>query len=721
MSGLMSKVLEALIRRQDLVLVLFMLVFVMMFIVPVPPIVIDILIATNIGLTLLVLVTATYLKGPLELSTFPAIILFTTVFRLAVTVASARMILSSGQAGEIIRTFGNFVVAGNVLVGLVVFLIVAIVQFIVVVKGAERISEVSARFTLDGLPGKQMSIDSELRNGDISRDEAKRRRAMLEKETQFFGAMDGAMRFVKGDSIAGFIVIFVNLIGGIMVGMLMKGLKFSEAGAKFSLLTVGEGLVAQIPAMFVAIAAGIVVTRVATDDSTNLGADIMRELAASTRALAIAAVVMVLLGFLPGFPTTIFMVVGSILGAASFLLMRTRDARDKAEAERLAEEMRQREQLAAPPTVPAPGAGQPPLSPAVAPPPELRSAQHGDVFVVSAGGDVLAQWQLEHLGSIWGEHNAMLDSELGFRLPELGFRATRGLPPGEWRLEVEGVPVMAGEWAPGRFQLLSAAGEAGRIGLAPQAIEVPYFGHRLTLSAAEADRARNAGLAVLAPVETIAQDMATVVRRQAARAFGIGEAAGWLDSVEQRHPRLVAEVRQNVPILKMVEVMRRLLEEQVSLSQPRPLLEALVQEIAGGSDATQTVEAVRRALSRQIVWNLLDAEGTLPAILLEPALEHAVIELANHAPVDFASQRSGDDLSGRTLAQVVSETVHTAQQRGERASVVVSGRARPLLRMVLMRHGVDVPVVAYQEVAAEIRVRPLRAIAAGEVGLARTA
>jgi len=306
-------VMNILRNSGDFYVVILLVTIVAMMVIPLPLFLIDTLIALNIAFVITVLIVALYAKNTLALSTFPTILLISTIFRLALTISTTRLILSEANAGAIISTFGEFVVAGNVVVGMVIFLIITVVQFVVITKGAERIAEVGARFQLDALPGKQMSIDGELRNGDLSKEEATSRRNQLEQESQFYGAMDGAMKFVKGDAIAGLIIVAVNLIGGLTIGMAQNGMGFGEAGVIYSLLTIGDGLVSQIPALFVAITAGMIVTRVASNESRNLGSDMSEQLTQSRPILAGAGVVVLFAGFVPGFPTFIFMGISALL------------------------------------------------------------------------------------------------------------------------------------------------------------------------------------------------------------------------------------------------------------------------------------------------------------------------------------------------------------------------------------------------------------------------
>lgn len=317
--------------RQDIALIALVMATIMVMIIPLPTVMIDVLLAVNIALSLLVLVVAVYLKRPADFSSFPAVILIATTFRLAITISTTRLILSQADAGAVIDTFGTFVTRGSVLVGLVIFLIITTVQFIVVTKGAERVAEVAARFTLDGLPGRQMSIDAELRSGDIDGETAQRKRAELDKENQFYGAMDGAMKFVKGDAIAGLIIVAINLIGGLTTGMMVHGLPAEAAVNVYSRLTVGDGLVSQIPALIVAMCAGIITTRVNSGSGGDLGSDIFNQLAGGSKALMVAGAIVAAIGLVPGLPWLIFFAIGGLLAFSGYMAGRSeRQARAEA-------------------------------------------------------------------------------------------------------------------------------------------------------------------------------------------------------------------------------------------------------------------------------------------------------------------------------------------------------------------------------------------------------
>ena len=403
----LNRMFSGLAARQDLILVGLLVLTTVMMILPMPTMFADILIATNIALSVMLMMVAIYINGSVEFSTLPTVILISTAFRLSLSITTSRMILVQGDAGDIIRTFGEFVIAGNIVVGLVVYLIITIVQFVVITKGSERVAEVAARFTLDALPGKQISIDTDLKQGDIDQPEARRRRQLLEKESQLYGAMDGAMKFVKGDAIASLVIIVVNLVGGMTIGALQRGLSFSDAVQTYSLLAVGDGLIAQIPALLISLTAGIIVTRVTSAIGGNLGRDMVGQLTADPRVLQVAAAVLAALAFVPGFPMPIFLTLAVLLGAGGWALSRQRHARTAAGAARSVRE-------------------GPPEAAALV----LRTTPRLSALQPALGAALLSV-------------RAELSGQLGIVVPTIGL-ADADLGANDWRLEVDGLPIAAG-------------------------------------------------------------------------------------------------------------------------------------------------------------------------------------------------------------------------------------------------------------------------------------
>jgi type III secretion protein V len=399
-------------ERQEVAVVGMLVLTLAMMVMPMPPMLADVLIAINIGLSVLLMMAAIQISAPIEFSTLPSLILLTTTFRLSLSITTSRMVLVQGDAGEIIRAFGEFVIAGNVVVGLVVYLIITIVQFLVISKGSERVAEVAARFTLDALPGKQISIDTDLKNGDIDKEEARRRRAGLAAESQLFGAMDGAMKFVKGDSIASLVMIVINLVGGIVIGSVQRGLSFADAVQTYSLLAVGDGLIAQIPALLISLTAGLLVTRSASEAGRNLGQDIVSQIIAQPRSLQIGAVVLAGLGFVPGFPITVFLTLACLAGAAGWALAR-----------RAAREAERRSAAAAA---------------------SVRSEPEAARLTVALGADLSADADAVE-EALDGVRRGVAE-RLGLPMPRL--RLLPGPIEGSaWRFEIDGVPTEQGEAA----------------------------------------------------------------------------------------------------------------------------------------------------------------------------------------------------------------------------------------------------------------------------------
>ncbi|MBB4189189.1 type III secretion protein V [Sinorhizobium terangae] len=415
-----SSVLSGVWRRTDILFAVFFALVLAMMVVPLPTVLVDAMIAFNLAFAFIVLITTIYLRNILDISTFPAVILIGTVFRLSLTISTTRLVLAEGDAGEIIHTFGSFVVAGNVLVGLVVFLIIALVQFIVVTKGAERIAEVGARFTLDAMPGKQLAIDSDLRNGHITAEKAQKRRAQLERESQFFGAMDGAMRFVKGDAIAGLAIVAVNLLGGLAIGIFQRGLSFSESAHLYSLLSVGDGLVSQIPSMLMAIAAGTVVTRVNDDSSTSLGTDIGRQLVREPRALGVAAAMTALMSFAPGFPDAVLWPISGVLAFLAFTLWRRRQSGS-----------------------PARGSEEPAAV-------SLDRTKYGDPIIATVSAATMARLAAEGLATLLDGRIGVLAKAVGVAITVPTFNADPRMGDDLMHIQVENVPAGLVQCPPSR-------------------------------------------------------------------------------------------------------------------------------------------------------------------------------------------------------------------------------------------------------------------------------
>lgn len=675
--------------RPDLAIVLLVVLTVMLMVLPLPPLVVDMLVASSMSSGVLILMVALYLRTPVEFSTLPAVILIATVFRLALSITTTRLILLEAEAGEIIATFGEFVIAGNVLVGLVVFLIITIVQFIVITKGAERVAEVGARFTLDGLPGKQMSIDADLRNGDIDQAEARRRRKLLEKESSFFGAMDGAMKFVKGDAIAGLIIIFVNLIGGIAVGSLQHGMSMGEAARVYSLLTVGDGLVSQIPALFVSITAGTVVTRVTSEAGDTLGNEIGAQLIADPRALGYAAGVTLLLGLVPGFPFAIFLFLALLLGGLSLMLAR-RTAPGAASA--AAEAARATAEIPHPPS-------------------RFRLALAPDLHGTLAHQALAA-------ALLRGRERLLAD--LAIELPRIDVSIDPAALSDGWAITVDDVPVTEGRLDAG---VLLVADDAEHLALADIAsggiVTLPGQPKATSVDAALRGRLDEAGIVYRTAEEALAAAAVHLLAEYAPHFIGAAEARGFLQRQEVPEPELARDLAKLLPAPRLADVLRRLAEESVPLAQARALLETLVDWAPREQDPAALAERVRHALRRQICFRLADPDRAIAAVVIEHEAEVALRGALRQGPA--GAQLALPEASARELIRRI-----RAETEGRRAGpggpvVLCATDLRRHLRGLLVRHGILLPVIATAELAPEFTVQPIGTVRLGTPQPAATA
>ena len=535
----------------DLALAALALAVVALLVVPLPAWLLDLALAANLALSATVFLVALFAREMLRLASFPTLLLFTTLLRLALEVSSTRLVLSRGEAGRVIQAFGQVVVAGNYVVGAVVFAILTVVQLLVVTKGAERVAEVAARFTLDALPGKQMSIDADLRAGTIDQAEARRRRRALEREGQLHGAMDGALKFVKGDALAGVAIVLVNVLGGLVAG-LVRGLPLEVAARRFALLAIGDGLAAQIPALLVSVAAGVAVTRVAAEEEGgSLADDLARQLLADPRALAAVAALCGGLALAPGLPAAPFLAI-ALAGAVGAHRLRDRAPREPAAG------------------ADAGGGRAPrPSTAGLAPPLVLELAP--DVAAAEGGGvgpELLATLRRE------------LAAELGLPLPEIAVR-TGALAAGGWRLLLDDVPAAAGTARACEAIALATTAELDAVGIGAEPELEPLTGAPVSrIAAADAPRA-----AALAPVrrreEHLAASVAAALRAHAHLLVGIQEVQELLDGLEATHPALVREAVRHLPAPVLAEVLRQLLEEGIPVRPLRTILEALLE--AGGA------------------------------------------------------------------------------------------------------------------------------------------
>lgn len=643
-----SKSGSPLSRYTDIALVAGIVAIIALMIVPLPNWAIDILVAVNISGGILLLLLAIYISNPLEFSVFPSVLLISTLFRLALSIATTRMILLHGEAGHIIQTFGDMVAGGNLVVGLVVFLIITVVQFIVIAKGSERVAEVAARFSLDAMPGKQMSIDSDLRSGLIDKDEARRRRRMLENESKLNGSLDGAMKFVKGDAIAGIIIIIINLLGGLTIGVLQQDMTLSDATVKYSILTIGDGMVSQIPALLGAMSAGLLVTRTTDDEhDKHLGDAIGRQLTAKPRVLLMGGGLCVLFSAVPGFPTVVFMALGLAFFAAGFMLTPSLRARwEKLAQPTLSAVMRR--SPTAPVLMSAEAVQVRPTVPLLLEVPVGRlDAQESHSLLAGLEG-VLDHFQLN----------------LGMRLPRIDVHAMRPDEdkPAVWRLLAYEVPIAEGELQ--------------------QEDTVP----------------------------SLVNEARESLRRHVNLFMGTQEANLLLTRAAIDLPDVVKETLRALPLARVAEILRRLVEEEVAIRNLRDILETLADTAQREKDVYALTELTRIGLKRQISHRYAP-DGHLRAVLLEPALEEMLRNAIRHN--SGAQQLALDPLEMSRLMTRFRNVVQVFKP----AAIVTAVDIRRHVRKLIEQDCFDIPVLSYHELLPSLQLEALHRVSTEDAPL----
>ncbi|CAG9185920.1 type III secretion system export apparatus subunit SctV [Cupriavidus pampae] len=658
-------------KRQDVVLAMLLLVAVLMLILPLPTILVDVLIAINLGMSLLLLMTAIYVREPLDLSALPSFLLITTLFRLALSVSTSRLILLQHDAGEIVTAFGNFVVGGNLAVGIIVFSIITIVQFIVITKGAERVAEVGARFSLDAMPGKQMSIDGDLRAGTIDAAEAKRQRKLVQKESQLYGAMDGAMKFVKGDAIASIIIILVNIVGGIAVGTMQQGMAAGAALNLYAVLSIGDGLISQIPGLLISIAAGIVVTRVPGEKKENLAHDLISQFSRQPSALILAGAVLMLFAVMPGFPAFVFLPFGTLvvmLGVVARRRVAQYDGEpqhaDAASPNDEDAEMRFGVEPLSLRVAPDVGTGKP-LT-------EAMAALRRDIF-----------------------------DRLGIALSQIDVRADASLPLGTVRVLLYNEEVL-------KFQVRTEKQLIGkqvpRLSFIHDIDEVPFGGLILHwVDTDHLDTVRQGGLPLLSGVATIAYPVTLAVERYADKFIGVQETRFLMDTIEPRYPELVKEVQRQMAIGKISEVLQRLVAEGISIRDLRTVFEALIEWAPKEKDSVMLAEYVRVALCRQILSRHTPASGRPNVWLIGEGIEKAVRESIRQTAAGSYSTLAADRID-----LIVSQIkANLAMREDQDVALVTAIDVRRFLRKFLDRELSRVPVLSFQELGDEAQLHVL--------------
>jgi len=668
--------------NQDVFLAFAVVAVLLVLVIPIPTWLLDLLLTVNISISVVVLMATIYLQRPVEFAVFPSLLLMLTLLRLSLNVATTRLVLTQAHAGAVVDAFGGFVTSGSYIVGTVIFVILIIIQFVVITRGATRISEVAARFTLDAMPGKQMGVDADLNAGLITEDQARTRRRAIEREADFYGAMDGATKFVRGDAIAGLIITIVNILGGLLIGSLVNGMPIMDALQVYTRLTIGDGLVSQIPALIVSTGAGLLVTRTASED--NLGRDLSRQLTRYPRALGISALLLALFGIVPGMPTIPFLFVSAILGVAAAQASQAiqRDA-DTAKAQELA----QRESEAKPE------------------PTRTEDLLNVDTLKIELGygligladpkqgGDLLARVQIIR---------QQMASKMGFIVPVVRIVDNMRLRPNEYRVKLRESEIA-------RYELLPDHYLAMNTGLVEDEIsgvvtKEPAFGlTAIWVPQSQRDRAERLGYTIVEPTAVLATHLTELLMMYAPEIISRQDTQSLVDHAKQTAKSVVEELIPNVLTLGEVQkVLQALLRERVSIRNLELILQTLADFGPRTREAEVLTEYVRHALARQICASYADEEGQLRVVTLSPDLERELLDAIRQA--DAGEYVPIDPARAEQIARTTVQSVQPLVLSGQEPVVLTSAQVRRYFRRIVERHMPKLVVLSYNEIDPAIRL-----------------
>jgi flagellar biosynthesis protein FlhA len=688
-----SPLLQKLTKQTDLLAAGGVVLVVVMMVVPLPPMLLDLFITLNISAALAIVVSTMYLNKPLEFSAFPSLLLLTTLFRLAINVSVTRLILLEGDAGHVVEAFGNFVVGGNVVVGLVIFLVLVVIQFVVVTNGAGRVAEVAARFTLDAMPGKQMAIDADLNAGQITEDQARERRSEIAREADFYGAMDGASKFVKGDAMAAVLITLINLLGGIIVGVAQQGMPFGEAASHFSLLTVGDGLAAQIPALLISVATGIIVTRSASEK--DLGNDIAGQILRQRKAPMVAGAVICLFALVPGLPKLPFLLIGGGFAALGWAM------RDGGPLAGLFKDTPEQLETEAP-VAELPPAGDAALGALQIDPLELAIG-FGLVPMVdeSAGGTLLSR-----VGVI----RRQIAGELGMVISPVRIHDDIALDSHEYVVRVRGAEVARSRLLPGHQLAMDPGDAVGQLAGVPTT--EPAFGLPAVWIAEDGRAEAEAlGYTVVDGESVIVTHLTETIRAHAAELLTRQETRQLLDRLKEHNAAVVEEVVPDVLTVGEIQrVLQALLHEGVSIRDLGAIVEGAGDKARVTRDPVLLAEYARQALGRAICGPHLDEEHRLRAITLDPRIEQEVAEsITATADGEFLAM---DPTRAQALVGSLAGQLENAIARGRRPVLICSARVRRHLRRLCEQSLPQLPVCSYNEIVPGIRVETIGVVEA---------
>ncbi|MDT3424532.1 flagellar biosynthesis protein FlhA [Paenibacillus forsythiae] len=669
-------------KAKDLTVLVGIIGIVLMMILPIPSWLLDLLLVINISIAMTIILVAMNTKEPLQFSIFPSLLLITTLFRLALNISTTKLILSDGKAGEVVATFGSWIARGQVAIGFIVFLILVVVQFIVITKGSERVAEVGARFTLDAMPGKQMSIDADLNAGMINEQQARERRSNIEREADFYGSMDGASKFVKGDAIASIVILLINLIGGFIIGMAVHGMTFQDALSTYSVLTIGDGLVSQIPALLISTAAGLIVTRASSDG--NLAEDLTGQLLSYPKLLYIVAVTVAFLGFFTPIHAITTLPLAGLLAFAAYRM--TQNLSRKAIAEEQLVEEQQIEEVRSPESV---------ISLLNVDPIEFEFG-YGLIPLADTqqGGDLLDR-------IIMIRRQCAL--EMGLVVPVIRIRDNIQLKPNEYVIKIKGNQVGGGELLLNHYLAMSPGYDDESI-TGIETIE-PSFGlPALWIDESVKERAELAGYTVVDPPSVVATHLTELIKRYGHELIGRQETKMLVDNIRENYPVLVDELIPSVlTVGDLQKVLAKLLREKISIRDLVTIFEALADYGTYTKDPDVLTEYVRQSLSRQITQQFSQSGETLKVITVGPTLEKKIAESVQQS--EHGSYLALDPVSTQTVYQRLMEQINRLLQSGQQPIVLTSPTIRMYLRQVIERTMQDIPVLSYSELEPNIEIQ----------------
>ena len=680
-------------RNNDLAMVALLVMVVTLMIVPLPTWLVDTLIGVNMTLSFLMLMMSMYVKTALDFSSFPTMLLFTTLFRVGLNITTTRLILLQADAGEIIYTFGDFALGGNFVVGAVVFLILTIVQFLVIAKGAERVAEVGARFTLDAMPGKQMSIDADLRAGVIDQDEAQKRRNNVQLESQMYGAMDGAMKFVKGDSIAGMVIAVVNIVGGTIIGITQRGISAGEALHIYGILTIGDGLVSQIPSLLVSISAGILITR-SGDSGDNVGAQVGKQFFGQPKALQMAGALIFLFALIPGFPKPQLFTLALAVAGFGYMLKRMNSAEEKPDSR--AELLQS-------------------LAPAAEKKKVRRTSGPQDEFsptipiILDISPAIGESMDYEALNEELASLRRALYFDLGVPFPGINIRPNPTLPPLGYLLNLNEIPMARGKLE--KDMVIVREKKSNLMMLGVKYMEGDPFLPDIDpiwVQQEELPRLESAGFSCMNHARILAYHLSLILSRHASTFLGLQETKYLLDRMEERAPDLVREATRLLPVQRIAEIFQRLVQEQISIRDLRTILEALIEWSAKEKDVVMLTEYVRGSLKRQISYMYSRGQNMLPAILMDPALEETIRKAVRQTSA--GAFLSLDPETSQRIIKAVGDAAGQYKTSTQKPVLMASMDIRRYVRRLIESKHYELPVMAYQEVTPEITVQPVNRI-----------